>query len=361
MKYTSNPSITSYHPMCNSCRPSSNNVRYLIENVSTLDERLNCDRPCEIILGFYCFYDTVARSMECEEWPELCDLRKIVRTLKYTNFSVQSQRDTALSSIAALKVDAPFSLEVRFPDDKLYVNISCGAYSEILRQIAESLNFKDRETEVQSRYNPSKADPENQASRQKFGFDDALHAFHKGVEQVNRLLCTREEVYSRESFEKKYGLLWSPGRPRGPTYTDPCKDRRPPPPPPEKPPPSDKDTFAAAKYALRREGLDPHSFEFFADADMNSNPKCNAKTLTFTDVNDDTTPVGVDRMYFFTPSEYAKCGSGPVQAYAYSRLTGTLTRTTFSAVPSLDLDDSFTVVSSRKRKIKQKEGETSSF
>jgi len=343
--------------MCNSCSTSSRNHQYLIENRSNFDEPFpDCnDEVCSIVLGYYCFYGTEARSMECEEWAELCDFRKVLRGLKYTNFSVQSSRDAALSSLSTMKVDAPFAYQTRFPLDLLFVNITCGAYSDVIRQVAEALNFKEREKEVQSRMNPMKTDPENSGSR-SFSFDDALHSFHKGVEQLNRFLCRREEVYSRETFEKKYGIKWVGGKPRPPTVIDPC-DPNTPRPKPDPKPPNSFGTYGALVKAIRTKDLNPDDFLIFKNQSFNVRPKCNQETTKFSAPSDSGTRLFPKTIYVFTQSEYMKCSEGPVKAWSYDTSTGKLTETEFE-VNDLDSDSdfasAFSTVSHSRNKSKSK-------
>jgi len=349
--------------MCNSCDSSSRNFGYLIENreAGTPDQTINCNDPCSIIIGFYCFYGTEARAMECEEWAEVCDFRKIVRMLKYTNFSIQSMRDSALSAMAAMKVEAPFSYQTRFPSDVLFVNITCGAYSGIIRQIVESLNFKEREKEVQNRINPSKADPEHPGGR-VFSFDDALHSYHKGVEQLNRLLCQREEIYSRETFERKYGIKWAVGKPKGPTYIDPCDPNNPSPFPPDPRPPPNRPlgNYGSLVQAVKEKGLNPSDFVIFVNPAYNIRPRCGQETINFDKPEDKKKMFFSASVYVFTKADYMKCNDGPVDTFIYYTDTGTLAKGSFEgkSFDSLESDsdfaDAFVEVSSNSKKKRNK-------
>jgi len=289
--------------MCGKCDYTSNNAGYLKEvSKSGYDlhgEKLardDLDECCKIVLGYYCFYDLKAQTLECEEWAEVCDFRKVWRVLKYTNFSIQSKRDDALNALSNLKVEAPFSEVVRFMDNKAYINLSCGAYSDTLRQISEALNYKEREKEKQSRNNPSKTEPEVSNASQTYSFDDALHAFHKGVESLNQYLCKREEVYNRKTFEVKYGLKWCPGKPKPPVIIDPTDIGT---------GSSTQRTFRDLKVAISNIGLQPESFLF-----LKSTPEklfCGKTPTTLASQSESERLQNVDFYILFTGNSYSSC------------------------------------------------------
>jgi len=213
------------------------------------------DDCCKVATGYYCAYGYKMRSMECEEWPDLCDFMNVLRRARFMNFSVQSNRDAILNSFMNLKVDAPFALDKRFPLNKVYVNLTCSGYSEFIRQVAQALNQKEREKEVDRKANASNANSE--VSNLKFTFDDASSGFHKGIQSLLQLACKRHEVYGRLEFEAKYDLKWCEGVP---PVIPPEPPVIPPAPPTEPSPPNRDFNYREMKEKIRESFSDLENY-----------------------------------------------------------------------------------------------------
>lgn len=273
--------------MCINCQ--FKNSLYSRENPFLIRAEDDC---CKLAVGYYCAYGYKHRAMECEEWAELCDFMTLLRRARFMNFSVQSNRDAILNSFMNLKVEAPFALDRRFPLNKVYVNLTCSGYSEFIRQVAQALNQKDREKEVDRKANASSANSE--VSNLKFTFDDASSGFHKGIQQLLSLACKRHETYGRLEFEAKYDLKWCEGVP-------PVID-----PPVVEPPTNPGRTYLDLKSAMRRE------FSRLEDFELNVNNRgvvqCvpNLESTNVTDLSD-TEVIGTRYVLIYASAALTQC------------------------------------------------------
>jgi gas vesicle protein len=275
---------------------------------------------CSLVKGYYCIWTLDHATMECEEWPELCDLRSVLQTMSSITFNVVSERARARTALTNLKRDAPFAECKRFPWRKTFVNISCSVYSSLLQDLLLSLDYKDRETEKELKYGSNhKQDDKDQTSSMNSSLDDSKTRFRNTLIKFQNALCKKDEVYDRVKFEKKYNLEWCIGE----CPTEPGSSK-----PPNVPLPPDSKTYGDMMVALKKKSLDPTNFSVFKPEDMEKNDfQCKRETQTLgPGMADVKLPYYAVKVFLFARGEYAECedSGAEVQGYVYDKSTGAI-------------------------------------
>lgn len=127
-------------------------------------------------------------------------LLDFINTHRFIQFNVKANRDRIRSAYYSLPVVAPFSVCVRFPDDKLYVHLDNGSVDSWLAQLLHALDLPDRAIEKST---GTFMDPA-----------DAKRAANVAFNELHNLLCNVEAlaangIYDRSSFEEKFKLTWT--------------------------------------------------------------------------------------------------------------------------------------------------------
>lgn len=273
--------------------------------------------------GYYCFYDLRDRAMECEDWAELCDLRKLLRQMKFSNFSIGSVRQAHFRALENLKVDAPFSETSRFPPSRVYVNISCSRYSDLFRQVSSALSYKERDREVDRRVGTHTADQDKPGSN--LPQQDSSVSFYQAVESLIGELCKRVEVYDQVGFERKYQLKWCPsGHP-----------------PPDGPPDGGHDdpvdppewTWVQLREAIVDLSLDPDDYRYVSQ--FPSYLVC-GKTPSVLPASGTVPTTPSARIVMFTMADYNRCSiSSKMDVLVFDEFTGVVSKQKMSGGDSL--------------------------
>jgi len=271
---------------------------------------------CKVQDGYYCIWNLEHMNMVCEEWAEICDLRKIIHEVRHISFNVVSERQLARTALNNLKKDAPFNECQRFPWRKVYVNLSCGIYATLWENLLSALDFKDREAEKEMKYGkPKIASDEDHHSRNEYSLDDAKTQFRNNIKKFINELCKRNEMFDRIKFEAEYNLTWCLG---------PC---------PQEPKPSDPEDpevrdFSSLMKALKNLDLNPRDFEVFGPSDIKKGDfGCSRQTQELgPGLEGVKFPKGSKYVHVFTSGEYSKCLdiNEQVSGYTYNIETGKL-------------------------------------
>jgi hypothetical protein len=258
---------------------------------------------CKQDIGYYCVWSLEHKTMVCEEWAELCDLRSVLHSVRHIAFNVVQERQTARTALNNLKKSAPFSMCKRFPWDAVYVNLSCGVYANLWENILGALDFKDREIEKEMKFRRVDTN-ETHHERNEYTLDDAKTQFRNSMKKFQNELCKRSEAFDRERFEVEYSLKWCKGScPKGPDGDGSDDDDG------DYPLPPPRVTYGDLMKELVKLGFEPSDYEVFQPSDMKRNNfRCNRDTQELgPGLKKVKIPRDVDSVFVFTSGEYSKC------------------------------------------------------
>ncbi|APG77620.1 hypothetical protein [Hubei virga-like virus 11] len=155
-------------------------------------------------------WTTEALLLTTHHWVEYAAFMRIIGSFKFKQFSVKAVRDSMLTTLANLEYDTPFNVTTRFPEDKIYIDLSHSVPLKILQQLTKALDFSDRQTEK------GRVTTDQEKNRTHSNFEDAKVAFYTAVDQLIDLIgpfpieaAHVYGVYTRTSFEIEKGLVWA--------------------------------------------------------------------------------------------------------------------------------------------------------
>jgi len=150
-------------------------------------------------------------------------MARMLSLIRTINFSVQTERNAALNSIAGLPGDSPFAVgtdnnqvsttNVRFPPGVIYICEAIQPWNNFFQTLISSLNYKDRVQEKamlgnmqapQNSQNSSTPSPMVAMSN----FSDASQAFANTITNMLDALSTIEAVFDQAAFEQTFNVVW---------------------------------------------------------------------------------------------------------------------------------------------------------
>jgi hypothetical protein len=154
---------------------------------------------------------------EAETWSEMRwigvkELGEAIRVCQSINFSVVEQRREALAVLNSLYGESPFNRLEEFPQYKTYVCLMLGSWPVKMSQAIEALNFKETTLPEKGKEAAMKSVVAkyegNDPRRGFYSGDDALHAFHQALVNMQREVAMRDRVYGRRSLEDHLNIEW---------------------------------------------------------------------------------------------------------------------------------------------------------
>lgn len=159
-------------------------------------------------------WDNNALRASMNDWVDYSYFKSVVKKLQGVPFHIVSERQAARDMIVNMPTAAPFSKDKRFPENKLYVNVSNGVMAERITRLLSALNFKDRRGEVKLQSEKSTGDAvEHESFR---ALQDASRAFSATVSSILTDLTSGDDVdflyingvWTRTSLEDQLALTW---------------------------------------------------------------------------------------------------------------------------------------------------------
>lgn len=155
-------------------------------------------------------WTTEALLLSTHHWVEYAAFMRVIGSFKYKQFSVKAVRDSMLTTLANLEYDTPFAVDKRFPQNKLYIDLSHSVPLKILQQLTKALDYSDRQTEK------GRSTTDQEKNRAYSNFEDAKVAFYTAVDQLIDLIgpfpieaAHIYGIYTQTSFETEKQLVWT--------------------------------------------------------------------------------------------------------------------------------------------------------
>lgn len=151
-----------------------------------------------------------AELLMTHHWMEYATFMAVLRSFKFKAYSVKANRDIMRTHLDNMQPAHPFSINDRFPDDAIYIDLTHSVPSRLLNQLAKSLDYADRQTEK------GRAVPDGVEVRTFSNMEDSKVAFYESLEALLDLVGTKRietchvvGIYVRGTFEQVYNLIWS--------------------------------------------------------------------------------------------------------------------------------------------------------
>lgn len=127
------------------------------------------------------------------------DFIKFVRYYQHIGFHWDTNRKCLVSAYEDLRCGrrTPFSETERFPEDKVYLDLDNEAIRSNIDKILSACDLPDRVDESSRLVQDAKR-----------SFDVAFFNLRKIIHDSDEQNLLKHGVYSRESFEAFYGLVW---------------------------------------------------------------------------------------------------------------------------------------------------------
>jgi len=165
----------------------------------------------------YNHWSEEAETLSGLNWCPVKEATSIIRQCLNKNFSIIEQRREALSLIHGMYKECPFSRLERFPEYTTFVCLQMYDWPNKMDQAIEALNFK--ETSIPEEHEGTRSNKtglmgnfKNKGNDPRPGFysgDDALHAFHQALVNMQRELAAMDGVFGRRSLEARLGIVWA--------------------------------------------------------------------------------------------------------------------------------------------------------
>lgn len=138
------------------------------------------------------------------QFAELRDLLAFIRMHQHTGFHIHANRNKLVAAFRDLSHDAPFARAVRFPENSHWVDLDNEQFRTDMDVILSACDLPDRQINVN-----------NNAGETSRAVQDAKRAFDVAFTSVRKMLLSTDEstrlasgVYTRNSFEAEFGLIW---------------------------------------------------------------------------------------------------------------------------------------------------------
>jgi hypothetical protein len=141
----------------------------------------------------------------------------IVRQCLNKNFSIIEQRREALTLIHGAYKDCPFDRTHEFPEYSTYVCLQLYDWPNKMDQCIEALNFNansipEEHEGTRSNKTGMLGHVKTKGNDSRIGFfsgDDALHAYHQSLVNMQKELAALDGVFGKRSLESRLGIVWA--------------------------------------------------------------------------------------------------------------------------------------------------------
>lgn len=147
----------------------------------------------------YTNYPTRAQVLESMPWYRVRDLLPVINALRAINFGLTEQRQQALQRLANLPHDSPYAVDSRYADGA-FVCEGLGDWASKFQQVRSALCFRDRSKDQHIR---------EHAESLYGNYNDSSQAYYKALNAIYDQIVRLDGVYTRDSFERDFGLVWA--------------------------------------------------------------------------------------------------------------------------------------------------------
>lgn len=153
----------------------------------------------------YGHFSVSLRAKLFARYPTIEDMYTLVEELESTNYSINAERVKALDTLddslrKGARLKDRVSETTRFPEDLILVDVNLPTFQHALGQIKSALFLKTREKDKNIREGVDLGSP---------SVNDSQLAFLNGVSGLRTALDVTDNFLTRESFEKKFTLVWA--------------------------------------------------------------------------------------------------------------------------------------------------------
>nr|WPV62271.1 MAG: hypothetical protein [Wufeng shrew martellivirus 2] len=131
------------------------------------------------------------------------DFVRWLREFQFASFFVKANRDRVRESYAAMRSDAPFRRDQRFPAEVFYIRLAHPAIRVWVDQALHAVDLPDRLLERSQNVDVSSM---NDAKR---SYDVSMDRLARLCEALDVNELSENGVFCRETFEKSFGLTWT--------------------------------------------------------------------------------------------------------------------------------------------------------
>nr|QWC36452.1 putative coat protein [Bemisia tabaci virga-like virus 1] len=142
------------------------------------------------------------RRLQNMAWCSSASLRTFVHDYQHVGFYIHINRRRVLEAYQALRGQAPFNRETRFPEDDDYVWID-GPLKKWFEQALQALDLPDRAIEK-----GGERSVDVSMSDAKRSYDVAMQKIAAFLACRTSLELSKLGIYDRETFESNEGLNW---------------------------------------------------------------------------------------------------------------------------------------------------------
>lgn len=153
-------------------------------------------------MGYGATYTSYLAVQRGAGWYDVEKLQDLMHAIWKINFSIVEQRAQALTALNNMSVVAPFARDKRFPDDKYYITLGTGDWIRKFQQLRTSLSFKENQKE-------KKTSASTSSNVELQDANDSILAFHNSISSILLQLSQFENVFDRDTFERRFSLTWT--------------------------------------------------------------------------------------------------------------------------------------------------------
>lgn len=137
----------------------------------------------------------------CDSWYSVTELVEMLTALRRGNFTTQQGRDQSLVRVNNMRTTAPFSENVRFPENRFFVRETDADWGLKFTQLRSALQYRDRREE--------KTGHEGSSATERFSSgQDAVRSAFAVIDRMLTEIRNREGVTDRAGFEAHYNVNW---------------------------------------------------------------------------------------------------------------------------------------------------------
>lgn len=139
--------------------------------------------------------------MAYANWIQVPALLQVLRSLRRLNFSIATERRSALTQLDAVYDNAPFEEKTRFPEKGEYICDLYGPFGPLLSKLTNALGYKDpSERNGGGNHGPNGNRPQD--------FGDSLMAFSTAVASLSADVTNGMYGFNRAKFESFFCVEW---------------------------------------------------------------------------------------------------------------------------------------------------------
>jgi uncharacterized protein YaiE (UPF0345 family) len=163
------------------------------------------------------------QGLQNTNWYKVQLIGGMLGSIRGINFSVQSERSSALNQIQSLQSDTPYAVgldneqistaNIRFPAGTLYICEGVQPWNNYFQSIISSLTFKERANEKTMLGNQQAAQTtQNSATPSSMvmisTLADASQQFANTITNMLDSIATNVGVFGQASFEQSFNVEW---------------------------------------------------------------------------------------------------------------------------------------------------------